>query len=365
MRKNNIEEQYLDLLKEVLASGTRKDDRTGTGTISLFGKQIRHDMSLGFPAITTKKLAFKTMATELTWFLRGDTSIKYLVDRNCHVWDGDAYKAFCDSHTTAGNPNGKALAEQLNSVVPIGHSLKSFIEEIKNNNEFAKKWANLGKIYGHSWRNWNGQLGNNEGIDQIKDVVLGLKSNPDSRRLLVSAWNPTDVKDDNTVLPPCHYGFQLYTRKLNQKERYDIWFKQNYETGLEYNPDNTPDYDYEMYEPTPTRAISLMWNQRSADLALGIPFNIASYALLLEVVAKEVGMIPDELIGTIGDAHIYSDHVDGVKTQLQREPLELPRLEINDNVKWKTGDVLPYYQTSDFKLVGYQSHPKIKFPLSN
>ena len=355
MRKNNIEPQYLDLLKKVLASGTRKDDRTGTGTISLFGKQIRHDMSLGFPALTTKKFAFKTMATELTWFLRGDTNIKYLVDRNCHVWDGDCYQAYCKAHA-----NNKNILSQ-----------KDFIAKIKNDKEFSNKFGNLGRIYGAQWRDWRGIKIDKDGVltiqyvDQIKELIKKLKANPDSRRLLVNAWNPIDVKDDTTVLPPCHYGFQLYTRLLSYQERYDIWFKQNYETGLEYNPSLEPDFDHEMFEPTPIRSISLMYNARSQDLALGTPFNIASYALLLKIIAKEVNMIPSELVANMGDCHVYKNHIEGVKEQLQREPLNLPQLKIKNNVKYESGDVLPFYETNDFSLVNYKSHPKIRFQLSN
>ena len=348
---NNIDKQYQLLLQDVLNSGIRKSDRTGTGTISVFGRQIRHKMSEGFPLLTTKKMYWKGIVTELLWFLRGDTNIKYLVDNDCHIWDGDAYKRYCEyplaSIEDRGNPTRHLTKEE-------------FIDKIKTDNDFAKKWGDLGPIYGSQWRSWrvgkgiettvkteDGETLYEAGsmyIDQIQKLINDLKNNPDSRRLMVNAWNVGEL--DQMVLPPCHYGFQTYTRELS---------------GLD---------DPELYTKLdrlniPKRAIALMWNQRSVDVFLGLPFNIASYALLLEIIAKEVNMIPDELIGSLGDTHLYTNHIEQAKEQIGREPYDLPKLTISDLVKWKEGDCLPSYSKTDFNIENYQSHPTIKAPLSN
>jgi len=264
---NNLDEQYKGLLGSVLYGGTEKSDRTGTGTLSVFGRTIRHDMSKGFPILTTKKVAFKTMVTELKWFLKGDTNIKYLQDNNCKIWDGDYIKA--------GSP----------------------------------KDGDLGPIYGKQWRDWNG-------IDQLENLIVGLINNPDSRRHMVNAWNVDDL--DKMVLPPCHYSFQCYVADGK---------------------------------------LSLMWNQRSADLFLGVPFNISSYGLLLLLLCKETGYEPGELIGNFGDVHLYKNHLDQAKEQLTREPYSLPEVKLS------------YYDiyTGDFdvELIDYKSHTLIKAPLSN
>ena len=363
---NNIEHDYLKLLKDILDNGVTKSDRTGTGTISIFGRQIRHDMSLGFPLLTTKKMAWKSIVTELLWFLRGDTNIKYLVDNDCHIWDGDAYNKYVKSVKESID---KATTEGILQDTGDGDynylSLESFIERIKTDPEFAKKWGELGPIYGKQWRAWsfpevNGYFGP---IDQIKILVQSLKTNPDSRRLMVSAWNIGEL--DQMVLPPCHYGFQVYTRELSWVERYEYM----YNTDVRADDGLRPPLNPEMLEEynIPTRAISLMWNQRSVDTPLGLPFNIASYALLLELLAMEVNMIPDELIGNLGDCHVYLNQIDGVKEQLTRIPMTLGRLTINDEF-WNP-DVGVFDQqdirSEDFSIDGYESHPAIKFSLSN
>jgi len=222
---NTIDKQYQDLLLHILRNGTEKKDRTGTGTKSIFGYQIRHNMNEGFPLLTTKKMAWKTLVTELLWFLNGDTNIKYLVDNGCHIWDGDAFKNFMDK--SEGDPDLIWNQEQ-------------FIHKIKTDSEFAKKWGELGPIYGKQWRRWQGWMDyGNEGkkgslwFDQIQRLIQMLKTEPDSRRLMVSAWNVAEI--DDMVLPPCHYGFQVYTRELTYSERYAKWFTRNYETGMEYD----------------------------------------------------------------------------------------------------------------------------------
>ena len=327
---NKLDKEYQHYLKYILGNGVEKKDRTGTGTISVFGTQIRHDMSEGFPLLTTKRIPVKTMMTELKWFLKGDTNIKYLVDNGCNIWNGDAYKAF--KSTFSPMPG-------IQSSLP---SQKEFINKIKTNDEFAEKWGDLGPIYGKQWREWSPVAGeiNKGGKDQIKELIKNLKENPDSRRLMVSAWNVGELSE--MTLPPCHYGFQVYTRLTTREEK--------------------------IVNPGKYRAISLMWNQRSVDTFLGLPFNIASYGLLLEILAKEVGMIPDELIGNFGDVHLYSDHLEQATEQLTRVPCELSSLIINDEF-WNPDasflDQIYHIEPDDFYIKDYQSHKRIKAPLSN
>ena len=347
----NIEHDYLKLLKDILNNGVEKEDRTGTGTRSVFGRQIRHSMSEGFPALTTKKLAFKTMATELLWFLRGDTNIKYLVDNGCNIWNGDAYKKYKE---TTKNPV----------------SIMSFIDTIKNDSLRAKKWGELGPIYGKQWRNW-GEWSTIEepkrvlkpGIDQIANLINNLKTNPDSRRLMVNAWNVGEL--DQMALPPCHYGFQVYTRELSNNEKWEQYTKSGLNIEINGIPLELKHMETPLYPKSlPQRAISLMWNQRSVDTFLGLPFNIASYGLLLEIIAKEVNMVPDQLIGNLGDVHLYSNHIEQAKEQLTREPMKLPKLNELPNYLCMKDD-WECYKPSDFTLDNYQSHPTIKAPLSN
>ena len=254
---NRLDNQYQTLLQTILDFGVEKKDRTGTGTKSIFGYTIRHNMKDGFPLLTTKKMAWKTMVTELLWFLRGDTNIKYLVDNNCHIWDGDAYKNYF--HKTPS--------------IATGLTQEEFINKIKTDDEFAYKWGDLGPVYGKQWRSWTEKNLSAKGslsasttfgsIDQIANLIHDLKTNPDSRRLMVNAWNVGEL--DQMVLPPCHYGFQVYTRELSLEERHKlalpIW-KEKYgplaDMMVPTNIDNTP---YKI----PPRAISLMWNQRSVD----------------------------------------------------------------------------------------------------
>jgi thymidylate synthase len=304
---NTLDKKYQDLLQDILDNGVHKSDRTGTGTISVFGRQIRHNMKQGFPALTTKKLAWKGVVSELLWFLTGQTNISFLLKHNNHIWDGDAYKNY-QNKMTEWFGNETQLTKE------------DFIEKVKTDNEFAKQWGDLGAIYGKQWRKWKGENGV---IDQIDDLVKELKKSPDSRRLMVSAWNVGEL--DKMVLPPCHYGFQIYTRE---------------EDGNRY--------------------ISLMWNQRSVDTFLGLPFNIASYGLLLEIIAKEVNMIPDELIGNLGDVHLYSNHIEQAKEQIGRTSFDLPQLKTQAKM-----DGICCNVPDDFVLDGYQSHPTIKAPLSN
>jgi thymidylate synthase len=355
---NKLDLQYQLLLQSILDQGVKKEDRTGTGTISLFGRQIRHKMSEGFPLLTTKKLHFKSIVTELLWFLKGDTNIKYLVDNNCHIWTGDAYKAYRE---------GRPLDRDA-------YTIKEFEEQIKINFDFAARYGELGPVYGRQWRSWGSEVPFGEatssldvGIDQIKNLINDLKTNPDSRRLMVNAWNVGEL--NRMVLPPCHYGFQVYTRELSLEERRKLvthkMFNQIYTGG---GPDTLSHFEINQWN-VPTRAISLMWNQRSVDTFLGLPFNIASYGLLLEIIAKEVNMVPDELIGNLGDTHLYNNHISQAIEQINRKPFELPKLAIDqfDETNHYIGDMddISEYNIEQFKLEGYQSHPAIKAPLSN
>jgi len=338
-----LDKQYQTLLQTILDFGVEKKDRTGTGTKSIFGYTIRHNMKDGFPLLTTKKMAWKTMVTELLWFLRGDTNIKYLVDNNCHIWDGDAWKNFCNGHTE------------------IFVTKEEFIERIKDDLDFAKKWGNLGPVYGRQWRGWGATHSHmmwSHGIDQIANLINDLKTNPDSRRLMVNAWNVGEL--DQMVLPPCHYGFQVYTRELSTQERLE-WVKVNLPNidvnGFVSNDEYSHKWVESLSNNIPTRAISLMWNQRSVDTFLGLPFNIASYGLLLTMIADEVNMVPDELIGNLGDTHIYLNHIEQAKEQIGREPYDLPKVSVRDGIHCSS--------INDVILENYQSHPTIKAPLSN
>ena len=404
---NNLDRQYKELLEYVMRFGNEKSDRTGTGTKSIFSWELRHNMKEGFPLLTTKKMYWKGIVTELLWFLRGETNIKYLLDNGCHIWDGDTYKRYL-VHTIEGVKNGfdriKGYLDDClvefdgsyehftNPSFQYGYrpyTQEEFINRIKTDDEFAKKWGELGPIYGKQWRSWKSAtleeqwgygkieghpIGGNQyskfntniQIDQIANLIFELKTNPDSRRLMVNAWNVGEL--DQMVLPPCHYGFQVYTRELSLEERENLMDKIY---GLTNETRQVPWHIVDIDKHNiPTRAISLMWSQRSVDVGLGLGFNIASYGLLLEIIAKEVNMVPDELIGNLGDCHLYLDHVEPIKVQLEREPFELPKLRIKPNLfefgKPDQGKLeLDYYSYSNFELESYQSHPAIKAPLSN
>jgi thymidylate synthase len=414
---NNLDARYQALLEDILHWGVEKSDRTGTGTISVFGRQIRHKMSEGFPLLTTKKMPFKTIVTELLWFLRGDTNIKYLVDNGCHIWDGDCYKRYYTEWSKSVPGDGTFSSNEYSSpskYEACNFTKEEFIHKIKTDDEFANKWGELGPIYGKQWRDWENYNGLHldESIDQIQNLINELKTNPDSRRLMVNAWNVGEL--DQMVLPPCHYGFQVYTRELSQEERFKIAYK-NLELRKKLESESAmlhyPSGHSKVMDDAniPTRAISLMWNQRSVDTFLGLPFNIASYGLLLEILAKEVNMIPDELIGNLGDVHLYNNHIEQAKEQIgrrysyderhemlkesigyqnyhdvvnefmpfgggiseyyeihkipthSREPFGLPTLKILDS----NVDDIAHYEIADFEIKDYQSHPSIKAPLSN
>jgi len=374
---NKLDNDYKELLLDIMTNGVKKNDRTKTGTLSVFGRQIRHKMSEGFPVITTKKMYWKGIVTELIWFLRGDTNIKFLVDNDCHIWDGDAYKRYVNHWGDPIDPVNFELYTRLD-LHPNKRifTKEEFINKIKTDDEFAKSWGELGPIYGKQWRRWTKYEQNTKVdgvydeaiIDQIQNLINDLKTNPDSRRLMVNAWNVGEL--DNMVLPPCHYGFQVWTRELSDEERIKLFVKLENPKGYEGEKITDTVQERLTINNIPTRAISLMWNQRSIDTGLGLPYNITSYALLLTILGKMTNMIPEELIGNLGDTHIYSDHIDGLKEQLTREPYQLPTLKINSgNENWHLLELDEVLNTLDpsstFKLENYQSHPTIKLPLSN
>jgi len=369
----NIEDQYIKLLKEILKEGTDKSDRTGTGTLSVFGKQLRHKMSCGFPLLTTKKVPLKTVATELIWMLMGRTDLRWLVERKCNIWVGDAYKAYKTFAESQVVPDWDVHIDD-----PVENKTRimtkaEFIAQIITDDKFSKRWGELGPIYGKQWRSWEWNTwpgympAHTKKIDQIQTTIDQLKTNPDSRRIMVTAWNPTDLPSQ--TLPPCHYGFQVYTRELSLEERIQIYLDRhapNIDKPAGFIEGKLKTYDI------PTREISLMWNQRSADVPLGLPFDIASYAILLEILAKECNMVSDELICNLGDCHIYKNQIEGATEQVTRKLYDLPSLQMKDTFHYLFDDVkkpftekIEYLTPDMFVINNYEYHPKIDYPLSN
>lgn len=311
--------QYLDFLKHIMDNGTEKSDRTGTGTKSVFGYQMRFNLQEGFPIVTTKAVPFGLIKSELLWFLKGDSNLKYLLENNNHIWDEWGFQRYVNSSDYTGPDmtdfgRRSLVDEAFNEVYQS--EMKQYCERILTDDAFAQKHGDLGNIYGVQWRRWQTSTG--EVIDQIQQVIETLKTNPDSRRIIVSAWNPEEVP--TMALPPCHTMFQFYV--------------------------------------TDGR-LSCQLYQRSGDAFLGIPFNIASYALLTHLIANEVGLEVGEFVHTIGDAHIYTNHVEQVTEQLQREPLPLPKL-----VLLKPDTSIFDLEKEDIVLEGYQKHAKITAPIA-
>jgi len=313
------ENQYLQLLRDVLNNGVRKEDRTGTGTISTFGYQMRFPLSEGFPLLTTKRVSFKMIASELFWFMRGDTNIRYLLQNNNNIWNEWAFKRWVESSEYSGpDMTDFGLRSQRDETFAEAYKLEmdAFKSKILEDESFAERYGELGDVYGKQWRAWKTARG--ETIDQLGDVIRTIKSNPDSRRLIVSAWNPEDVP--TMALPPCHTMFQFYVAEGK---------------------------------------LSCQLYQRSGDIFLGIPFNIASYALLTHLVAHECGLEVGDFVHTLGDAHIYSNHLEQIEAQLSREPKSLPILRINPDKR-----SVFQFELSDLLLEGYDPHPAIKAPVA-
>jgi len=366
---NKVDKQYLDFPKTILECGEKKVDRTGTGTISIFDYSMTFDMSDGFPLLTSKKVYTKAVIHELIWFLRGDTNIRYLVENGVNIWNGDAYKNYITK--TLLSSSGKWCKVVYGSDGNSHHepyTIEEFVQEIVNDDEFAKVWGELGPVYGKQWRSWSGYdkvpAGWHHGIpssykevpknDQIQNLIDDLKNNPDSRRLIVMAWNVGEL--DQMVLPPCHFGFQCYTSKMTLQER-TKWWCDSLGKSIYYGDDVTKEFLDE--KGVPERKISLKWFQRSVDSPLGLPFNIASYAILLHLIAKEVNMVPHLLKFNGGDCHIYMNQIEAVKKQLYRPTYNLPKINLKNNSIF---DV----RFEDIEIIDYDERIKsIKFPLSN
>ncbi|ELK4020226.1 thymidylate synthase, partial [Staphylococcus pseudintermedius] len=309
---------YHDLCKEILEIGNQRDDRTATGTISKFGHQLRFDLSKGFPLLTTKKVSFKLVATELIWFIRGDTNLRYLLQYNNNIWNEWAFEKYVQSEDYTG-PDMTDFGHRAQSdaafVETYREEMTKFKQQILTDDDFMKKHGDLGNVYGKQWRNWVSADG--QQYDQLKALIEQIKTNPNSRRHIISAWNPTEI--ETMALPPCHTLFQFYVQ------------------------DNK---------------LSCQLYQRSADIFLGVPFNIASYSLLTHLIAKECGLEVGEFVHTFGDAHIYSNHLDAVKTQLARSSFAPPELKIN------TDRSIFDIEYEDLEIVNYESHPAIKAPIA-
>jgi len=310
------EEAYLHLCRHVMENGVKKEDRTGTGTISIFGHQMRFNLQQGFPLITTKRVPFRLVASELLWFINGDTNIRYLLEHNNNIWNEWAFKKWVESADYQGPDmtnfgNRSQIDEEFRVVYE--EQMEFFKKKILEDDEFAAIYGELGNVYGKQWRAWQTTTG--ETIDQLKDVIETIKTNPDSRRLIVTAWNPEDVPS-NMALPPCHSLFQFYVQQGK---------------------------------------LSCQLYQRSGDIFLGIPFNIASYALLTHLIAHECGLEVGDFVHTLGDAHIYLNHTEQINIQLEREPRHLPTIRINPEKK-SVFDI----EMEDIILEGYQPHPPLK-----
>lgn len=310
---------YLDLCRHILDHGTKKEDRTGTGTTSVFGYQMRFDLQKGFPLLTTKKVPFRLIASELLWFIKGDTNIRYLLQHNNNIWNEWAFKNWVESPNYQGpDMTNFGLRAQQDDTFrkQYEEQMDRFKKRILHDDTFAESFGELGDVYGKQWRAW--QTAKGETIDQLKNVIDTIQTNPSSRRLIVTAWNPEDIP--HMALPPCHTLFQFYV--------------------------------------TDGR-LSCQLYQRSGDVFLGVPFNIASYSLLTHLVAQECGLEPGEFIHTLGDAHLYLNHMEQVRTQLGREPKTLPELQLNSNIS----SVFDF-EMDDIAVKGYDPHPAIKAPVA-
>lgn len=372
---NHVDEQYLNLVNEILEKGVEKDTRAGK-TLSIFGKQLKFNLKEGLPMLTTKKMFAKGVIHELLWFLKGDTNIKYLVDNGVHIWDDDAYRYYLtlvDKYNEATQTEPEYDWFKRTAITKL--SKEEFIEKVKegakawivvdkkayimsslpNAFEYEYQFGDLGPVYGHQWRNWNG-------IDQVKELIDKLRNNPDDRRLMISAWNVSAIPD--MALPPCHYSCQFYTKKMTIKERKQ-WAIDNRIEFEHYDCYSNPSDEeiVEMFDKAgvPKRKLSCMWNQRSVDCGLGWSFNLLSYSVLTHMIAQCVNMDVDEVIFSGGDVHVYKNHIEPLKEQLTRNPhlYALPTLWLNPEKK-----NIDDFTYEDIKIIGYKSYPAIKMPLN-
>jgi len=337
---NSLDKKYLQSLRTILNTGNKRGDRTGTGTISIFDYTIDHDMNEGFPLLTTKKVWFKGVLHELLWFLSGDMNIQYLVKNKVNIWNDWPY-------------------EKYTEIVDNPLSMEEYIKKIIEDDDFAKQYGDVGRVYGAQWLNWtdttervNGDetIRKRIGLNQIDNLIHTLKTNPEDRRMIVTAWNPAEVKE--AALPSCHYSFQCYSEELTDQERLDIMEEQNTEWDA-YDPDMLDTLNI------PKRKLSLKFNMRSTDDFLGNPFDIASYGLLLMMIAQVTNHVPNRLIGTYGDLHIYMNHLDQVKTQLNNTGYDLPNVKINKDI-----NNIYNFKYKDFELINYKNNGTIKAPIS-
>lgn len=334
--------QFKDLVEHVLKNGRVKTDRTGTGTTSVFGYQSRFNMADGFPLVTLKKTHAKSIVHELLWFLQGGTNIQHLVKNGVNIWNDWPYKKYAEEWQKENPPFGSPYSDKLLSQT-------EFVEAIKTDDTFAKKWGECGPIYGKQWVAWETKKGI---LNQIEGAIQTLKKTPDSRRIIVTAWRPDQINE--MALPPCHAFFQFITEPLTPEERYNL-------ADIKADDKRLPSEMTELFDfqDVPKYRISLQMYQRSCDLLLGVPFNIASYSLLLHMVAQCVNMVPHEFIHTFGDLHIYNNHLEAAKVLLDREPLKLPTLKLNPQIT----DIFAF-KYEDINIENYVSHPHIKLDVA-
>lgn len=355
---NLLDKQYQQLLTDIVEGGAKKGDRTGTGTYSVFGATIRHDMRDGFPLLTTKKMYSRAIVRELLWMISGSSNVKYLADNDVHIWDEWPYQKYVKDN----NLDIKPGTQEWDS------GMKEFIDKIKSDDDFAEQWGELGPVYGRQWRRWNAYSGSDPkpsiglvgglytkyDYDQLAKLIQDLKTNPDSRRLMVSAWNPAEVAQ--MTLPPCHYAYQCWTRELNREERIEIYLIGGHGGSIDADIPTNEKLDS---HNIPKRAISLMFQMRSVDMFLGFPFDIASYGLLLSMIAQVTNMVPEELVCNLGDTHVYSNHLEAVQTLLKNKPFPLCKLQLNQSVT-----SIDDFKFEDIEFVDYKSHATIKAPIA-
>lgn len=368
---NTVDTVYNQLLNDILRNGNVHHNRTGVDTISVFGRQLRFNLQEGFPLLTCKKVYHKAIVHELLWFLGAvpeeygqleQTNIKYLVDNDVHIWDEWPYRKYCED---VNNFNDKAFKAKVFKLKILTQD--EFVEKIKTDWAFAAKWGNLGPVYGEQWTNWQTHRthkftdigGQNhetyETINQIAWVVNRIKTNPDCRRIIVNAWNPEYI--ETALLPPCHYSFQFKSEVMQNLERQKAFNKYTKSNHLDWTGMGI-EQAMEHYN-FPTRKLHLLWNQRSCDVGLGIPFNIASYGLLLMMVSHVTNHVASDLIASLGDTHVYVNHISQLKEQMKREPYELPELRLNKNIK----NIFDF-RYDDFEIINYKAHPSIKMQVA-
>lgn len=368
---NGVDKAYQDLLFKILNKGKMRGDRTGTGTLSIFSHTIEMDMSDGFPLLTTKKMFVKGITHELLWFLKGDTNIKYLVDNGVNIWTPDAYREYKNYAGKLEEPDYDVHVDDPNQNCTRLMTIEEFTERVKTDDSFAKRFGELGPIYGKQWVSWDTKKEESfktgdiypsgeyvvgvryQSINQIQQVIDKLNNNPEDRRIMVSAWNVAEI--DRMALPPCHWAFELYTEKLTPYEQ-NHWKWEN--DGVCYSHDLVDKFGFDDEPHIPKYRLHLKWHQRSVDTFLGLPFNIASYGLLLHMLAQQTNMVAGTLIGDLTNVHIYKNHIDQCNEQLSREPMRLPEIKLE-----KAKDIFSYCY-DNIKIINYNSHEALNGDIS-